>query len=309
MPEPRDRDLGYPGTRVMFKRLIKRTLDAALQPLGLQMVRPALDFDSRPTGHALDRMLGSLADAFNSWCGKTEVWPVDPEQDTLAVVGRFYEAYLASPFRDQGGGSRFNNLLWLHLLARVSRPTLIVDSGTYRGASAWALASAVPGCPVLSFDLDLAAIALRAPGVAYVQSDWTAHDFVGHDLAGAIAYFDDHVDQGARLIQAAERGIGRLVFDDDFALTSFAAMAHDGAALPKIEFVLDRSLDHVDEVTWQSRGRELRWPVDHERLAGMRTKIAATERLPNTSLITGIHQTPYRLVRVRANTSLGGSSA
>ena len=293
----------------MFKRLIKRGLDAALRPLGLQMVRPALDFDSRPTGHALNRMLGSLADAFNSWCGKTEVWPVDPEQDTLAVVGRFYEAYLASPFRDQGGGSRFNNLLWLHLLARVSRPTLIVDSGTYRGASAWALASGAPGCPVLSFDLDLAAIALRAPGVVYVQSDWTAHDFAGHDLAGGIAYFDDHVDQGARLSQAAERGIGRLVFDDDFPLTSFASMAHDGAALPKIEFVLDRSLDQVDEVTWRSRGREFRWPVNHARLAEVRAKIAATERLPNTSLITGIHQTPYRLVRARPSSSPGYSSA
>jgi hypothetical protein len=293
----------------MLKRLIKRGLDVALKPLGLEIVRPSLDFDSRPTGHAMDRMLGELADAFNSWCVNTQVWPVSPESGTLAVVGRFYEAYLASPFRDQAGGSRFNNLLWLHLVARVSRPTLIIDSGTYRGASAWALASAVPGCPVLSFDLDLSAIALRTPGVTYVQSDWTTHVLAGHDLAGAMAYFDDHVDQGARLMQAVDRGIGRLVFDDDFPLTSFAAMAHDGAALPKIAFVLDRSLDQVSEVTWRSRGRECHWPVDHARLAGLRAVVAATERLPNTSLITGIHQTPYRLVRVRKGSSHGASSA
>lgn len=281
----------------MLKRLIKRGLDAALKPLGLELVRPSLDFESRPTGHALEQMLKELATAFDSWCAKTQVWPLFSQSDTLDVVCRFYEAYLASPFREQAGGSRFNNLLWLHLLARVSRPTLIIDSGTYRGASAWALASAAPGCPVLSFDLDLGPLRYHAAGVTYVQADWATHDLKGHDLSRAVAYFDDHVDQGLRLLQAADRGIERIVFDDDFPITSFAAMAHNGAALPKIEFLLDASLAAVNKLTWVSRGRNLHWPLDHDLMAHLRSKIAATERLPNTSLVTGVQQTPYRLVR------------
>jgi hypothetical protein len=40
----------------------------------------------------------------------------------------------------------------------------------------------------------------------------------------------------------------------------------------------------------------------------MKSRIAATERLPNTSLLTGIHQTPYRLVLVRTNKE-GGITA
>ena len=48
-------------------------------------------------------------------------------------IESFYHEYLASPFRLQFTASRFNNLLWLYLLSRALRPTIIIDSGTYRG--------------------------------------------------------------------------------------------------------------------------------------------------------------------------------
>lgn len=286
------------------KRLTKHALDAILGMFGLQLVRPARDFDSRPTGHAKDRMLAALVEVFDAWYATSHVWPLLPAADTASAVGRFYDAYLASPFRDQSGGSRFNNLLWLFLLARAVRPSLVIDSGTYRGASAWAFALAVPGCPILSFDLDLSSLAHRSPGVTYLQTDWTAHNFDGFDRSRSLAYFDDHVDQGRRLEESASRGVPWLIFDDDFPVTSFVSMAHDGSALPKIEFVLDQGLENVSELSWVRRGHEIHWPVDRKRLAHLRTLVAATERLPNTSLITGIHQTPYRLV----STSTGSSS-
>jgi hypothetical protein len=282
-----------------LRRLTKRTLDAGLGMVGLQLVKPGLDFDCRPTGHALDRMLTALADTFDCWQAEASVWPLQSATDTVAQVRVFYDAYLASPFRDPSGGSRFNNLLWLYLLAQVTQPSLVIDSGTYRGASAWALSTALPRCPILSFDIDLAALAYRAPGVTFVQRDWADFDFTGHDLSRALAYFDDHVDQGRRLSEAASRGIPWMVFDDDFPVTSFALITHDGFALPKIEFVLDEKLSDASELSWVSRGHEIRWPIDQARLAHLRSLVAATDRLPNTSLITGIHQTPYRLVRAR----------
>lgn len=282
--------------RMSIKRLVKRAIDCVFGAMGLQVVKPCLDFDSRPTGHAEQRMVNALAAAFDAWREQTTIWPLARDADTEAAVARFYADYLESPFRDQGGGSRFNNLLWLHLIARASRPSVIVDSGTYRGASAWAFATALPGCPIYSFDVDLSSLARRVAGVTYVEQDWALHDLGGHDLANSLAYFDDHIDQGRRLREAADRGIARLVFDDDFPVTSFALMAHDGAALPKIAFILDEALDGIDAVTWIHRSREHRWPVDQTLMRGLRARIAAAERLPNTSLITGIHQTPYRLV-------------
>jgi hypothetical protein len=74
-------------------------------------------------------------------------------------------------------------------------------------------------------------------------------------------------------------------------------MSRDGMAFPKIEFVLSDELRNEKEIVWKSGDRTLRWPVDAAYLEGGRNLIAATDRLPNTSLVTGLHQTPYRVVK------------
>jgi len=293
-----------------IKRLMKRMADSALGSFGLKVVKVSDDLENRPTGYAETRMLREIAGAFDEWCRSKTAWPVSQLADSFTVVKAFYDSYLGSVYQAEDGGSRFNNLLWLHLLAKATQPSVIIDSGTYRGASAWAFATALPRCPIYSFDIDLSRLAYRSPGVTYIQQDWATCGFEGCNLAGALAYFDDHVDQGLRLMQAAARGVTRMIFDDDFPVTSFARMAHGGHALPKIEFALDEDLQAVPALTWTTRCGARSWPIDHAQLIDMRDRIAATERLPNTSLITGIHQTPYRLVKVRTDSERGitGSS-
>ena len=292
-----------------IKRLMKRMADRALGSFGLRVVKVSGDLDNRPTGYAETRMLREIADAFDEWCRSKTAWPVSQIADSFTVVKAFYESYLGSVYQSEDGGSRFNNLLWLHLLAKATQPSVIIDSGTFRGASAWAFATALPRCPIYSFDIDLSRLAQRSPDVTYIRQDWATFDFAGCNLADALAYFDDHVDQGLRLMQAAAMGVTRLIFDDDFPVTSFARMAHGGQALPKIEFALDEKLQAVPALTWTTSRGALSWPVDHAKLTDMRDRIAATERLPNTSLITGIHQTPYRLVKVRTDSERGISGS
>src|SRR5262249_19709664 len=140
------------------------------------------------------------------------------------------------------GGSRFNNLLWLHLIAQSMQPDVIVDSGTFRGASAWALSFGGLRAQVFSFDIDLKHLALRVPGVNYIEVD-RAHNLIG-PLRGAkaLAYFDHHVDQVRRLIEARDRSYQVAIFDDDFPVTSYFGMAPSPGVLPKVEFALDDEL-------------------------------------------------------------------
>jgi hypothetical protein len=233
-----------------------------------------------------------------------EIFPVRNRFASAEILGEFYQEFLERPFREPGGGSRFNNLAWLYLIARAMQPSLVIDSGTFRGASAWAFSLA--GVPVYSFDVDLSRLAHRAEGVLYTQSDWTAFNWEDKDLSHALVYFDDHLDQVRRLMEAARRGVPVAVFDDDFPLTSFAAMANRGNALPKIEFVLDDDLRQFREISWLERGKRSVFPVDVPYLDQARSMIIHTERLPETSHITGIQQTPYRLVRVKAQNSPKG---
>jgi hypothetical protein len=243
-------------------------------------------------------MLRDLATSFDNWRSTQEVFEFSNHFQSEEAVSFFYEAYLKSPFRDQHGGSRFNNALWLHLTAKCLQPHLIVDSGTFTGASAWALSLGAKTASVVSFDIDLSHLKNRLHNVKYFEQDWSTYAFSRKDAANGICYFDDHIDQAKRLIEAHERGFKYAIFDDDFQISSFAPMAHDSVALPKVEFVLDESLRDGEIIEWTARGQPMSWRVNKPYLARAKGTIAATARFPNTSLITGIHQTPYRIVRL-----------
>jgi hypothetical protein len=280
--------------------LAYRTINRALEQVGLEIRPIQWDFDARlDSPRLLARMHKALAESVSTYLAHQAVFQSVIEFDVEGTISDLYSAYLESPFRHAGGGSRFNNLVWLHVLAKAYAPTVVIDSGTYHGASAWALAQAVPGISVHSFDIDQSRLKLHAKHVRYHEFDWTEFDQSQLDMGKGFCYFDDHVDQARRLLEAAERGYQFVVFDDDFPVSSFAPMAHGGIALPKIEFVLDNMLASEREVSWTVGRRRYVWPIDHSKLERARTLIWKTDRLPDTSSITGIQQTPYRIVALK----------
>lgn len=280
-------------------RFAFRSVNRALSAVGMRLTMIARDFEEYPLNDTvLYRLFRDLAACADKWFKDQECFEV-VIFDTEAWVKDFYLSYLKSPFREQIGGSRFNNLLWLSLLSRAFDPTIIIDSGTYTGASAWALSLGAPNSEMWSFDIDLSQLKWRCPGVQYHEQDWSEYAFGVKLGPRTLVYFDDHVDQARRLLEAHERSIGLAIFDDDFPVFPALQMAHEGKAFPKIEFVLSDELRCEKEVAWRSGHHTWRWPVDVAYLDRARDVIAASERLPDTSSITGIRQTPYRVVRVK----------
>jgi hypothetical protein len=285
-----------------LKRSVFRSCNTILKKFGLELQVLNQDFDARlDQPSQVSRIFSEFEKIAGPWLRQQKLFQVAHEFDLNLALKFFYEQFLDSPFRERGGGSRFNNLAWLFLIAKVTEPSFIIDSGTFRGASAWAFSLA--GAKVYSFDIDLSQLASRAESATYTQCDWTAFDWSGVDFSDAFIYFDDHLDQVRRLIEASQRGISLAIFDDDFPFTSVPPMAHKGNALPKIEFVLDDELINYQEFSWLDRGRRYVFPLDHSYLTRARSLIDATERLPDTSMITGIQQTPYRIVRIATGNS------
>lgn len=281
-----------------LKRSVFRGSNHLLRGFGLRLSVIDEDFDARLDQPAqLRRIFSAFGEIADEWLRTQEIFPVRNHFETAEVLGDFYGEFLQRPYREPGGGSRFNNLAWLYVIARAMQPSLVIDSGTFRGASAWAFSRA--GVPVYSFDIDLSQLAQRSPGVVYTQTDWTAFDWKEKDLSQALIYFDDHLDQVRRLLEGGQRGLPVAIFDDDFPITSFAPMANGGHSLPKIEFVLDEELRQHREISWTHRGRRYVFPLDHVYLEHARSMIQSTQRLPETSQITGIQQTPYRLIRLK----------
>jgi predicted O-methyltransferase YrrM len=117
---------------------------------------------------------------------------------------------------------------WLWSLCRDLAPQLAIESGCADGYSAWWLWKALPKgqeCHLMTYD--------PAPGVPAAaptplnRSRWAHfHHDVSCDLATdpdassknrkplTLVFYDDHQDQRARLLLAAEAGIEHVVFHD-----------------------------------------------------------------------------------------------
>lgn len=272
----------------MIIRRAVRAMRQALRSAGLLAPIP-FDFSNRLiSAKHVDSMLTRVADVIEGWLSTESIFPRVVSFDVRQEVRDFYTAYLSSPFRAAVGGSRFNKILWLAILAKSLRPTLIIDSGTFTGGSAWAFSLGAPHATILSFDTDLSQLRLRRPNCEYFQCDWSTHDFAGFDLTQSLCYFDDHVDQVRRVLEAKERNIPFAIFDDDLPISCFVNMAPSPARLPKLEFIDDPLLEHGDVVEWLWNGSPRRWIVDKRYLAKGRAAIKATVRLPDLGSITGI---------------------
>ncbi|WP_420137308.1 hypothetical protein [Sphingomonas sp.] len=240
-----------------------------------------------------------LAAAFDKWKQSQTLFPQLAEFDTHRAVATFYEAYLGSPFRTRAGGSRLNNLLLLYLVARSYEPTTIIDSGTFQGASAWALKLGAPRARVISFDIDLSRLISRTDRVEYVGHDWTTFDLSECDMSKSLAFFDDHIDQVRRLEESVDRDVKAIIFDDDLTIGAFSEMAHGGMSIPKIEWVFDPFVASQDKISWFDGKAEQSWKVDHKRLEAARDAIEGYDRLPNTGPLTGISHLPYSILTLK----------
>lgn len=281
-----------------LKRVVYRSLNKVLAHANLTLRPTDIALSSRVISPAvLDRIFNDLSTAINDWI-KSQVFFQVNNTISSDDIEFFYNNYLESSYREQRGGSGLNNLMWLFALSRASEPSLIIDSGTYKGGSAWALHLGSPTSPILSFDIDLSQLVRRESQVEYIQGDWSRHDFSHYDLSTALAYFDDHTDQAARLIESSERDIPLALFDDDFSVHYFATLAHGGMALPKVEFVTDPALRAIDTLEWIENGKTYSWKVDKDYLDRAMTVIERADRLPELPMISGLHQLPYRIVRL-----------
>lgn len=277
-------------------RSLGRMANSVLDRFGLEIVRKATDMDCLlAEGPRRDALFRQSATAARTWLENTRTFQWVPF-DVETEIRVFFDNYMLSPtFRDSRGGSRFGNLLWLDLLAKAFAPDLIIDSGTFKGASAWALQRGCPNALVLSFDIDLSQ-AVRIGGVEYIASDWTQHPLP--DGAKIMAYFDDHTDQCARVQQSWERGVTVAVFDDDYTVAEMPPMAHGGFSLPKLSFAFDDTIADGEAIEWYEGPRRYSWTADKKALDAARTRVSHYERLCDIGAPFGIEQIPYSIAAI-----------
>lgn len=232
------------------------------------------------------RVRDRLADTVRSTVGRFRTLAPDGALErALAALDAFAEIYDTRPVRDNSGGSGFNDSLWLFVLGRAFAPSWIVESGVHKGHSTWILRQACPDAKIFSFDITLKNIQYVDDNTEYFERDWGDWENPpGLDPARALIFFDDHIDQARRLVEAAGRGFSTAIFDDNFAAEHLYATG--GPPVPTLAMVTDPELATVPEIEWTRSGKLYRYAVDREALAEARSLIEHYEVMPDLAQIT-----------------------
>ena len=203
------------------------------------------------------------------------------EEDVRRLVEDFFELYPARPVLDNAGGSRFHACFWLYLMARRLDPRLIVESGTWKGQTAWLFRQACPAAAVHCFDPNLTRLVYRDRSIQYHERDWAGWEFESVDPEKSLCFFDDHIDQSKRIREAGAKGFRRLLFDDAPPAHKVYSFGYPG--LPTVGMLMDPRVEDGEVFEWTWRGEHHRWVFSEADAAPARSLISRYALFPDVA--------------------------
>ncbi|WP_267423941.1 hypothetical protein [Methylobacterium sp. GC_Met_2] len=276
---------------IALERLRRKVLGPLFDRLGYDLVPAAPDWSHRPTSPrevaTLLEAAAAILERDLAAAGLTLDGPViDP-------VRTFWSLIPTAPVRQRRGGSGFNGALQLYVAMRALKPAFVIESGVFRGMTTWVIRQACPEARIFCHDPDLSGLHYRDRQARYSTADWSTADWSMLDPASTVAFFDDHVAQGRRVVEAQARGLTRLLFDDDAA--GHRIHAHGGPAHPTIAMITgpERS---PEPIRWTRNGRQFEQPVDDELIRRAAGLIARSHAFDDLHRATGY--SPARLTSV-----------
>ncbi|MDP4021310.1 hypothetical protein Q8W71_01635 [Methylobacterium sp. NEAU 140] len=276
---------------VMLERLRRRVLGPLFDRLGYDLVPAAPDWTHRPTSPREVSVL--LDDAAAILDRDLTAAGLAPDRDVRALVETFWTLIPEAPVRQRRGGSGFNGALQLYVAMRALRPRYVIESGVFRGLTTWVIRQACPDARIYCHDPDLSGLQYRDRDAVYSRADWSRADWSGVEPADTVAFFDDHVAQGRRVVEAHARGLTRLLFDDDAA--GHRIHAHGGPAHPTIAMITDPGRT-PEPIRWTRAGRSFEQATDDALVARAAGLIARSHAFDDLHRATGY--SPARLTYV-----------
>ena len=234
---------------ILLERLRRRVIGPFFDRLGYDLVPAAPDWTHRPvSAREVEILLAAAAEALERDLAASGI-PASGR--TMGWVREFWDLIMRAPVRQRRGGSGFNGALQLFVAMRSLEPRFVIESGVFRGLTTWVIRQACPAARIFCHDPDLSGLQYRDPEARYATADWSRADWSGIDPDATVAFFDDHVGQGRRVIEAQARGLTRLLFDDDAA--AHRIHAHGGPAHPTIAMITAPRDGH-EPIRWLRNG-------------------------------------------------------
>jgi hypothetical protein len=265
-----------------------RFVNYLLSPTRFMISRRGADVDedlrSYMTTPAYARRLREeLADVGHRFiCGHFSHLHGEPPLERIReTVDEFFEVNARRPIRLNLGGSRFHNCFWLFVTLRYLKPTLIVESGVWKGLGTWYMRQACPEAELHALDISFDALEYRDSMGHYHETDWSNVDIRASDPERSVCFFDDHQNQPLRVHQAYERGFRILFFDD--TIPGHKLYTDGWPPMPTIDMMMDDRVRPGDVIECRADGRKRSYRYTEEDCHNARGLIGTYAMFPDVA--------------------------
>tara|TARA_B100000212_G_scaffold304476_1_gene251885 strand:+ start:170 stop:1033 length:864 start_codon:yes stop_codon:yes gene_type:complete len=140
------------------------------------------------------------------------------ELNLVNLLEEFRTIYEKRPIKNNNGGMLSTHMFYVWVTTKALKPKLIVDSGTYKGQSAWLLKEACPSAKIISFDPQKKFREISCEGIYYESCDFSQYDWSGI-TNDSLVLFDDHQNAYTRLQQCKWFGFKNIIFEDNYPIS------------------------------------------------------------------------------------------
>jgi len=139
------------------------------------------------------------------------------QEDRLKrYINNFYRFYITEKFNIDGGMG-FNNMLFLHLFIKATKPQTIIESGVYKGNTTKVIEiSSKKFTKIYCCDINFSNLEYRSKKAKYFEKDLTLCNL--NLKKKTLIFFDDHVSHYDRLMFSIKNKIDFLILDDDVSV-------------------------------------------------------------------------------------------
>jgi hypothetical protein len=223
----------------------------------------------------------------------------DSAEGVTDILNEFVHSFLPAHARHnfpQRGSTSIGGLLVVYLIARKLQPAVIVESGTFVGASLHALRKACPDADIWSFDVTYKRLVYHDETVRYCEYDWIIQSEPTAKSDHDLVFFDDHIDNAKRIVEAHARGFRYLLFDDAASFGQLVNYRFPG--VPTIPMIMDAEAPRMS-FSWLHGDTWLRYDHDPEQCERARELIDLAAPVPDVRPAIGTYGGDKWLVRLR----------
>lgn len=138
-------------------------------------------------------------------------------QDMIDSLEEFHELFKDRPIRDNQGGQLAAQLFYSWYVAKTLKPSVIIESGVYKGQGTWVFEKASPETQLICLDpYPQYEQGYKSDKAVYVHNDFTQIDWSTVPKNDTLCFFDDHQNSLGRLIVCAQLGFKKIMFEDNY---------------------------------------------------------------------------------------------